>query len=96
MIEQLRYTKYAAELSVLDLGKNVIFRHIKKYKYRGEQREKVVTMYKPNYVQHSVTLSTGNASVSMRYAKKPTDSYAYEWAYLNLDATIAVYDLVKE
>lgn len=96
MKEELRTTKYAAELNILDLGADVILKYIKKYKYRGEQREKVVPMYRPNHINHSVVLPAGSAYVSVRHAKKPTHTYSSDWEYLPLDATIAIYDLVKE
>ena len=45
--EEVIAVKTAAELSALDMGFGITLRYIKKYKYKGEQREKLTEIKSP-------------------------------------------------
>lgn len=45
--EEVITVKTAAELSALDMGFDITLRYIKKYKYKGEQREKLTEIKSP-------------------------------------------------
>lgn len=45
--EEIITVKTAAELSALDMGFDITLRYIKKYKYKGEQREKLAEIKSP-------------------------------------------------
>ena len=53
MTEKVLRIKYAAELTSLDLDPTYTFRYIKKYKYAGADRERVMELKSPYKIVHT-------------------------------------------
>lgn len=87
MGEKLLRTKYAAELAVVDLGADITLRWVKRYRYRGEQREKVIEMSRP-YSLGAVNIYT--SQITLTY--DTSSGYYASTALLPLDAKIAVFE----
>lgn len=83
-------TKFAAELCALDLGKGREFTFIKRYKYQGEDREKLTTYFSP--VALSVSIS---GQISITAHGKP-GSYWADTYYMKLDDKIAIFEPGEE
>lgn len=83
----------AAAFNLTHVGNDVAITWRKQYKYRGEQREKLVVYYKPTEIRHQYTIFQGEFAMSL-YAKVANPKYGYHDWY-NIDPTI-IYTIYRK
>lgn len=98
--EEVIAVKTAAELSALDMGFDITLRYIKKYKYKGEQREKLAEIKSPKCFAlkprsnklRVYRLSDRYSSYNAPYNYETDDinSYVFSYEELALDQDIVV------
>lgn len=82
--------KYAGQLSAVDLGHAI--RYVKKYRYGGEDREKVVVMPNVIRVWHSWDIKVNNAPVDVTVVWRKTKYTAMEYERLSPLQEVEVVD----
>ena len=79
--------KYAAELNILDLDPKYQYTFIKRYRYKSEDREKAMTIYKPFRITHTYELGAATGSVQIGYKER----YYTEFVTLPINTEIAIF-----
>ena len=85
--EEIITVKTAAELSALDMGFDITLRYIKKYKYKGEQREKLTEIKSPK----GLALRLHNNKLRVYHLSDKYSSYNAQYNYETYDINTYVF-----